>query len=498
VSLRSLRNGGGGARITANLAANLLTSLLTSVVVGAGLGCSRRTPGAEIVRRPAAIAVLPARADDLAGSPAGAQRPPAPPTPLTVQVDTLQPQSADMQSLTDALDGVIPGPSASDAPQDRPAAPDWLVWGHLDGARWPVSLNARVTFAPNSLGLYAAGNAECKTVCLVNRSQERVWARVQVRLPRGIYTIERLTLARPAERHEAALAVPGDAAEKRNAATLRTVEQPPAGDSDPVFHLERLQGSDLRRPAVVAKMGVLEPGQAVFYRFTDQSRLVEAAFADCYRQLAVLERSRPGAAHRLRRMLNEGEPYRGGAHAGGGDVDRRLESIHRLLLVTGQAQSLHHNYQLRGVVESETGAALMGSLERVMDGLAEISATLLGLAPQIQVETPSSKIATGQNSSVTQPGHAVASRLVTISLANGGERAVGMVKLGLDSSELPTNVVCDPPDPAFFGVLKPGQTVRAQFRLRCPSDQAIVERRCVADVCYRAGGGPAHLRQRPW
>jgi hypothetical protein len=461
----------------------------------------------EGAQRPARIAVQAAHTDGAHGVPVAV---PKPSTALTVTVDTTQVMPADLSALASALAGTplaqtVPNPdpnkpdpnkAASDK-AGQPIAQDWLLWGHLDAHRVQVVLNAPVTFVPNALGLYAAASTEGRTVCLVNRSQEKLQTRVQVRLPRGIYTIERLTLL-PADRGETALAVP--AVDRNGPPAPRTADDASALGPAPAFRLERLQGRDLRRAAVVVKSGMVEPGQVVFYRFTDQSRAVDAAYAETYRLLAALEHSHPGPAHRLRRMLREGDSFRSGARPGGhGGAGERLENIHRLLLVTAQAQSLHHNYQMRRTVEAEIGAALMGSLERVMDGLAEISATLLDLVPQISVEPDSAKSIAGKDGVVSMTVGGVARiQIVTVALANGGEHSVEMVKLGLDSSELPTTVNCDPSDPAFFGTLNPGQTVRATFRLRCPSGVAFVGRGCVADVCYRAGGGPAHLRPRPW
>jgi hypothetical protein len=141
----------------------------------------------------------------------------------------------------------------------------------------------------------------------------------------------------------------------------------------------------------------------------------------------------------------------------------------------------------------------MGDLERVMDGLSEASATLLDLVPQVTVTAPEQVTERRGNrrvlAAVTDDTDA---QVVHIALSNAGGHSVANVKLGLDSSELPDGVVCDPADPAFFGTLRPGQTVRATFHLRCPAGTILNRRLCVADVCFHAGGGPAHLRPRPW
>ena len=73
-----------------------------------------------------------------------------------------------------------------------------------------------------------------------------------------------------------------------------------------------------------------------------------------------------------------------------------------------------------------------------------------------------------------------------------------MVRIGQDSSALPSNTVCEPSDTAFFGALHPGQTVRATFRLRCPAMTVLPDNCCVGAVSYFVAGSPAHLRPRPW
>jgi hypothetical protein len=75
---------------------------------------------------------------------------------------------------------------------------------------------------------------------------------------------------------------------------------------------------------------------------------------------------------------------------------------------------------------------------------------------------------------------------------------VDSVKLGLDASALPEGSTCTPDDPAYFGALHPGQTVRAKFMLKLPEAAQTEPARFVADVSYFTSGAPAHLRTRPW
>ena len=50
---------------------------------------------------------------------------------------------------------------------------------------------------------------------------------------------------------------------------------------------------------------------------------------------------------------------------------------------------MQRNYQQRRVVDADQGAAVMGALERLTDALAETSAALLELVPQITVREES-------------------------------------------------------------------------------------------------------------
>ena len=135
----------------------------------------------------------------------------------------------------------------------------------------------------------------------------------------------------------------------------------------------------------------------------------------------------------------------------------------------------------------------MGALERLTDGLAETSAAILGLVPRINVEPEAAPVP-----AVQQDGKATTAMLVTVAIANAGPHSVEMVKIGLDTGALPLGTHCDPEDPAFFGTLHPGQTVRATFHLRYSASMPVPANRCVGDVSYFVAGAPAHLRPRPW
>ena len=151
--------------------------------------------------------------------------------------------------------------------------------------------------------------------------------------------------------------------------------------------MERLEGCDIGGAATVGKGMCLEPGQVCLYRYTDVARAARASWFDTFARLQDMSHEHPGPARRLGTMLHEADGYVAGVRGGGG-LQNRLGCIHHLLLVTAQAHSLHHNYQMRHTVNEANGKALMGALDRLTDALSETSAALLGLVPQVAVTSP--------------------------------------------------------------------------------------------------------------
>ena len=268
----------------------------------------------------------------------------------------------------------------------------------------------------------------------------------------------------------------------------------------------------------------LEPGEVCLYRYTDVARAARASWLDVFAQLRDMNREHSGPARRLAAMLHEADGYVAGVRGGGG-LENRLGCIHHLLLVTAQAHSLHHNYQMRHTVNEANGKALMGALDRLTDALSETSAALLGLVPQVAVTSPpaptSNEPDRAKNTERTDamPAFLVVrqkaenkeekaagvennrgstSRTVTIALANTGSRSISNVKIGLNANILPAAVTCDPADPAYFDALHPGQTVRATFHVRGAGAENLPNALLTGDVSYFAGTAPAHLRPRAW
>ena len=413
---------------------------------------------------------------------------PAP--PVAIEADATQTVAEDpaaFREICDALgaasgQGIPPVEMPHAAPaskEETDAGPNWFVWGRMATDRSPVTLPTALP--DDKLRVYVVHSPQGATVCIINRTEQKIPISLQLRLPRGVYKWERLSFATP---------LPPDEHGMLSAATWRE-----GGGSAPslMSSLVRLQGMELAEAGPVVKPGILQPGERCLYRCTDVSREARAAVYETRTRIQEMARNAPDSAHRLRRILDEGGDFLDYVCAGGsGTRDRRIGGIHHLMLITSQAHALHHNFQERHTVSAETGAATMGALERLTDGLAETSAAILGLVPQIVVEPE-----TAPESASPQEARATA-YTVTVSIANTGSRSVEAVKIGLDSSVMPAGTRTDPEDPAYFGTLHPGQTVRAVFHLRIPASQPAPANRCVGDVSYFVAVAPAHLRPRPW
>ena len=427
------------------------------------------------------------------------QVPPAEPLPIVIEADAAQRGQDDPNTLKAVQEAILAGDPSPMPPTSAPielagSEAAWMLWGRLRTTPAPVSV-------PPDAGVaaYAFHSAQGMTLCLVSRSTEKKLLRLQIRLPRGVYKGERLLFSPPNLVVQANSTRRAQPAEGR----LRTVsDEGQAADAVqtvPRMQLERLQGRTLNATAVVRKPCTLLPGQVCFYRYTDVAQAARAALNETYDSLHAMALKSPNPARRRRHILEEGEGSRGSLSSGSGrDSGARLSGIHRLLLLTAQVQSMQRNYQQRGVVDADQGAAVMGALERLTDALAETSAALLELVPQITVREESAAVSPPAAPSAAEAQPAARLLVVTVSLSNLGRQSPGMVKLGLDTAALPRGVACEPDDPAYFGAVHPGQSVRATFHVRCPAGMLLPTDRCGGDVSYFVSGTPAHLRIRAW
>ena len=439
-----------------------------------------------------------------------------PPTAsVVVTVDAQETTAPDLPALADALHGIAVVPDTlpkTTNGENSNALPAWFGWAHLDGKRARVQINAPAIIGAEGLGVYAARGEWGTSLCLVNKTNARLLTTAQLRLSRGVYTIERLTLGEGTEEKE-----------KRR----RGEEETPSGvastlNSQPSA-LNHLEGCDFGGTGTVRKAFLLEPGQACLYRCVDSAREARAAWYDVFTQLREMGTHQPGPAHRLSVMLHEADSYLSGVSGGGNHRgrDARLECIHHLLLVTAQAHSLHHNYQLRHTVEEKTGKDVFAAMDHLTTALSDTSAVLLGLVPQVSVTPtpgwsaqartaalvreqtdPSDTNKSGANkkeNNASAPNiPARTERAVVVSLENTGGRSVTNVKLGLNMNAMPGGVTCEPADPAYFDSLRPGQSVRAIFHVRSAGGADLPPALFTGDVSYFAGTAPAHLRLRAW
>jgi hypothetical protein len=374
---------------------------------------------------------------------------PTPPSTLPIPMAAL---------VTIRVDALTPDPDAGSAFKDAVSTLStsniWADWVHPEGQ--PVRI-ARTTDA--SYAASAVRYRDGAIVFLKNLSNQKLPTAVEIKLPAGLFAIERVT---------SGLASPGST-------TL------------PAPKFERLQGVAGGRQGVIKKALTLEPGQWTVYRFADEALKARRAMLGLRISLHALGDDEPALARRVRSMLAEGHRYESGINASGDDEDARLERVHHLLLTVSQAQSVLQNYASQGSAAAERSRASVDAVQELSAGVAGVSAILLGLVPQVATEA-----------STPAAGASPASgTLVTVSLTNTGSRSVSLVKLGLSFAGLPANITVDPPDPDVFKSLRPGQTVRAQYTIHglpAGSEQP----RCTADVSYFAYGIPAHLHPSSW
>ena len=409
------------------------------------------------------------------------------PLPLTtVTADAGQPPAnleAQQSALSrlEALTGVK-APAPPDARQTTPppaeAAPppgqSWYDWGRLASA--PIACSSISEKLPVPITAFGVHNEDGACVVLWNTSSHPAPFELRLKTGNGVFRIERLCF-NPA--HPASSTPPADS-------TAKADRSLPCNAS-----MRRMEGIDSPSPATIVKRGTLAPGEISLIRTTDTAREARLAMMALEQSIKELAQTAPGPAARLRKIQKECDKYVDAIRSGpDSDRQRRLSFIHRLILLYSQAEAQHRNNQSREKVSGDPGNRTMAAVERLEAALAETSAVLSGLVPQLEITGP----ATGSSSA--------GEITVQVSLSNSGSRSVDKVKLGLDTRTLPTGVACVPEDAAYFGALGPGQSVRAEFKLKCTAaDSAALQdisQKCTADVSYFSNGTPAHLRPKGW
>ena len=391
---------------------------------------------------------------------------------VTVSVNAMKLLPADRDALETAAkkaNGALPAlPKSYAAARTQGRDGEWFRWGRLADKQTGITVSIQKD-GELPISVYGVAGAWGATTLLVNTSGQTVTVRYRIRLGRGAYETQVLRFS-PAKPETA----------------LAAQETPPAAPNydNCETRLTYLDGCDFGAVHTAERQVLLLPGEAALVRANNVARAVVGAYYTAYELLGELRGSAPGPANRLRKMLRDGEAslqslaLPAGRHGSGSA--RRLGAIHHLLLLTAQAQSLERNYLARHTVKQTEGAALAAALEALSVALSQTSAVALNLVPQIET-TPNER------------GDAIR---VAISLRNGGTQSVDSVKLGLDNKSLPAQAVCQPSDPAYFGALRPGQSVETTFEVHPPAGAGLTGARYTADVSYLAASCPAHLRPR--
>jgi hypothetical protein len=324
-------------------------------------------------------------------------------------------------------------------PPSKEADAAWTRFAPLDGTRIAASSGAE------SLPAYGARIADGAAILLVNHGEEKAEFRLSVRLPRGVYAIERCGF------------------DSQKPETLPQVE--------------RLESVILDKAGAISKPGWLNPRMASVYRFRNCSAQTQAACADVLNNVRAFMQSRPAAFRQLMIPLRECADHVGALSSGVTNANRyeRLKHIHRALLTLAHAQSLCQNFQSEGRLSRQEESALETALDRLEEMLTDLSAGCLDLVPGLTVAPPDP----------IRPD----ARIVTISLTNAGQKSVAFVRIGANA---PTGCAVRPAEQALFNSIRPGETARATFTVTLDTDAS--ERLITADIAYFAARAPAHLR----
>lgn len=280
-------------------------------------------------------------------------------------------------------------------------------------------------------------------VVLVNQSRSRANLAIRIALPAGVYS---------GVRRSAALA-----------------------DWTGAYAVQRLESVVTAKGREIEKPGWLDPNSVAVYVFVDRSRQAATALRAAKQRLASVGSDGGSGLSRMRSSIRECEAQVARLdRVDVGNRERALEIVHRALLTSGYALSICRNAGPGGATP-EASARLTEALETLDTALAEWSAALLNLVPNILVAT----------AGTTNPLEV----RVSVVAQNCGTLPVRSLFLSVDP---PAGTSVTPAEASPFGTLGPGQTARAEFSLtlREQADLAKV----AGQVTYMAAKGPAHLR----
>ena len=319
-------------------------------------------------------------------------------------------------------------------------APPWKEWVTFEGKR------LRTTSSEPDVPAFAVRTPEGAALCVTNHTDGPAEVRVNGRLLRGVYTIERLT--------------------------LRGVE------SDEIVGAQRLQGSILGDDGSIRKDGTVPAGGIVVYRWVNQTQQALNAFRGAKQRIKALKAGSGGEYRWL--MVPFGECESNVAVISRGirpsNKESVLKHVHRAILTAAHTDALCRNFTNQGRIDKQAGDALAARLNTLDEALSELSVAGLGLSPEITVE----------------PAGAVGSCKVTVSVTNSGKRIINFVKIGALGNE---RLKVSPEELATFGSVRPGETARTVTNVRCSKAQDLCS--LAAHIGYLAGKSPVRLRLRP-
>jgi hypothetical protein len=321
----------------------------------------------------------------------------------------------------------------------------WPGWVWLDGKR--VSAES----SDPSVRVLASRVPGGVAVAVANPGSAPALLRLEVKMPSGRYTIERLLFG-------------------------------PEG-----CRTERLQCLAQQQTGWLQKPGYLAAGTVAVYRFVDYASTAEASYrraaerARAYRTVSASQSARllaalrecPWMLTRARQALMSG------------DALPALPPIHRALLAVRHAQAVCGNAPASGTAARALRDRIASELDTLEDALGECSVAALGLVPSAWMESEASDDSR---------------QSVHIRVRNAGSQSVSAVKLWLTG---PSGCIVEPTDQAVFGTLRPGQAATAEYSAHMASKQANADTEAlanprfdglVAHLSYYRDQAPAHVR----
>lgn len=319
-------------------------------------------------------------------------------------------------------------------------SPPWSAWVSLAGTRLAASSSSE------TVNTYAARVPNGTALLMANHGEQKAAINVSVRLPRGVYSVEQLTF------------------------------DPKMPETTP--RVERLESVVMGTAGTTTKPVWLLPEKAAILRLINRSAETQSVFDEVMDGVRPFAATDPTEFRRLMVPLRECESNVGALSKGIQPGKRYdvLKYIHRALLTLGHAKSLCQNFRGQGRIKGDGAERLTDTLDKLDATLTEMSAGCLNLVPSLMVTIPDA-----EQSNLYE---------VTVSLRNAGGQSVSFVRLG---ASLPSGGNVHPSDPAFFEKLKPGETVRAVYKVRLKDSPKPT---IVAEIGWFTAKAPAQLRMR--